>query len=36
VRKTKRFYGWPEDARFLVPEGVYETSKMASANAAQG
>jgi transketolase len=25
VRKTKRFYGWPEDARFLVPEGVYET-----------
>ena len=24
VRATKRFYGWPEDARFLVPEGVYE------------
>ena len=23
VRLTKRFYGWPEDARFLVPEGVY-------------
>jgi transketolase len=24
VRETKRFYGWPEDAQFLVPEGVYE------------
>ena len=24
VRLTKRFYGWPEDARFLVPPGVYE------------
>ena len=24
VRAAKRFYGWPEDARFLVPEGVYE------------
>lgn len=24
VRLTKRFYGWPEDAQFLVPEGVYE------------
>jgi transketolase len=24
VRLVKRFYGWPEDARFLVPEGVYE------------
>ena len=23
VRLTKRFYGWPEDAKFLVPEGVY-------------
>jgi transketolase len=23
VRLTKRFYGWPEDAQFLVPEGVY-------------
>jgi transketolase len=22
VRETKRAYGWPEDARFLVPEGV--------------
>jgi len=24
VRLTKRFYGWPEDAKFLVPEGVRE------------
>ena len=24
VRLTKRHYGWPEDARFLVPEGVYD------------
>jgi transketolase len=24
VRETKRIYGWPEDAEFLVPEGVYE------------
>lgn len=23
-RLTKRFYGWPEDAKFLVPDGVYE------------
>jgi transketolase len=24
VRLTKRAYGWPEEARFLVPDGVYE------------
>jgi transketolase len=24
IRLCKRFYGWPEDARFLVPDGVYE------------
>jgi transketolase len=24
IRATKRFYGWPEDAKFLVPEGVYD------------
>jgi transketolase len=24
VRLTKRAYGWPEDAKFLIPEGVYE------------
>ena len=23
VRLAKRFYGWPEDAQFLVPNGVY-------------
>jgi len=23
VRLTKRYYGWPEDAKFLVPDGVY-------------
>ncbi len=24
IRLVKRGYGWPEDAKFLVPEGVYE------------
>jgi transketolase len=24
VRLAKRFYGWPEDAQFLVPDGVYD------------
>jgi transketolase len=24
VRLVKRYYGWPEDAKFLVPDGVYE------------
>ena len=24
IRGAKRFYGWPEDAKFLVPDGVYE------------
>jgi transketolase len=24
VRLTKRFYGWPENEKFLVPAGVYE------------
>ena len=24
VRLTKHAYGWPEDAKFLVPDGVYE------------
>jgi transketolase len=24
IRLAKRGYGWPEDAKFLVPEGVYE------------
>jgi transketolase len=25
VRLAKRFYGWPEEAQFLVPDGVYES-----------
>jgi transketolase len=25
VRLVKKFYGWPEDAKFLVPEGVRES-----------
>jgi transketolase len=24
VRLVKRFYGWPEEAKFLVPDGVYQ------------
>src|SRR5215468_9533229 len=24
IRLTKRFYGWPEDAKFYVPDGVYQ------------
>ena len=24
IRLVKRVYGWPEDARFLIPEGVYQ------------
>jgi transketolase len=24
VKDAKRFFGWPEDAQFLVPDGVYE------------
>lgn len=24
IRLTKRYYGWPEDAKFLVPDGVRE------------
>jgi transketolase len=24
IRLSKRFYRWPEDAKFLVPDGVYE------------
>jgi transketolase len=27
IRLTKRAYGWPEDAQFLVPEGVYDHFK---------
>ena len=25
VRLVKKFYGWPEDAKFLVPDGVLES-----------
>jgi transketolase len=25
VKLAKRFYGWPEDAQFLVPDGVHES-----------
>lgn len=25
IKAAKRNYGWPEDAKFLIPEGVYET-----------
>lgn len=24
IRLTKRNYGWPEDAKFLIPDGVYQ------------
>jgi transketolase len=24
IKGGKKFYGWPEDAKFLVPDGVYE------------
>jgi transketolase len=24
IRLAKHFYGWPEDAKFVVPDGVYE------------
>jgi transketolase len=27
VKLAKRFYGWPEDAKFLVPDGVYDHFK---------
>jgi transketolase len=27
IRKTKQFYGWPEDSSFLIPEGVLEHFK---------
>ncbi len=31
IRETKRFYGWPEDAQFLVPPGVAEHMQRAVA-----
>jgi transketolase len=27
VKLTKRFYGWPEDAKFLIPDGVFGNFK---------
>ena len=27
VKLVKKFYGWPEDAKFLVPDGVYDNFK---------
>jgi transketolase len=27
IKLTKRNYGWPEDAKFLVPDGVYDRFK---------
>src|SRR4029453_6178929 len=24
IRLAKQFYGWPEEAQFLVPDGVYD------------
>ncbi|MGC1620255.1 MAG: transketolase [Candidatus Acidiferrum sp.] len=27
VKLTKQFYGWPEDSKFLVPDGVYDQFK---------
>ncbi len=27
VKLVKQFYGWPEDAKFLVPDGVYDQFK---------
>ena len=27
IRLTKKAYGWPEDAKFLVPDGVYDQFK---------
>jgi transketolase len=27
IRLTKKVYGWPEDAKFLVPDGVYDHFK---------
>ena len=34
IRLTKKSYGWPEDAKFLVPDGVREHFQPSSASAA--
>ena len=28
VKADKEFYGWPEEAQFLVPDGIYRISPM--------
>jgi len=35
VKLTKRDYGWPEDAQFLVPDGVYDHFATGIVSAAQ-
>jgi transketolase len=32
IKLTKRAYGWPEDAKFLVPDGVYDHFKSGIGN----
>ncbi len=36
VKLAKKFYGWPEDAQFLVPEGVFEDFKAGIGARGQG
>ena len=36
IRLAKRSYGWPEDAKFLVPEGVYDHFKAGIGTARRG
>ena len=36
IRLTKRRYGWPEDAKFLVPDGVYQHFQQQHRQARQG
>ena len=35
IRLCKQFYGWPEDTKFLVPNGVYEHFAAAGAQTAE-
>ncbi len=35
IKYVKRQYGWPEDAKFLVPDGVYGQFEKKSARAAR-
>ncbi|MBL9150404.1 MAG: transketolase [Phycisphaerae bacterium] len=37
IKATKRYYGWPEDAKFLVPDGVRERfDELVGARGAKG